>query len=165
MPEGRRLWGPMAPATEATLHDISLPDSEAAPNNCGKLLNPIPIWRVAAVISERGRGLVKGERPAQWPPDFGRSPLKKLITGRSPTRFLNRLPLFSGRRNLRKQLRLARCLAASSLPPARLLETGLKPRARRLERSIKEAESKATAESAKRKTGEAELAKERRRAR
>jgi hypothetical protein len=42
MPEARRLGGPIGPASEATLHDLSLPDSEAAPNNCGKLINPIP---------------------------------------------------------------------------------------------------------------------------
>jgi hypothetical protein len=42
MPEARRLGGPIGPASEATLPDLSLPDSEAAPNNCGKLINPIP---------------------------------------------------------------------------------------------------------------------------
>ena len=63
-----------------------------------------------------------------------------------------------------KQLRLARYLAASSLPPARTLEPPLKPRAPKQRRSIRKTGSKAKAEPAKKEAGEAELAKERRRA-
>ena len=63
-----------------------------------------------------------------------------------------------------KQLRLARYLAASSLPPARPLEPVIKARARKQERSIRKTGPKAKAEPEKQKAGEAELAKERRRA-
>jgi hypothetical protein len=63
-----------------------------------------------------------------------------------------------------KQLRLARYLAASSLPPARALEPVIKARAPKQEGSVTKARSKAKAESARQKAGEAELAKERRRA-
>ena len=64
-----------------------------------------------------------------------------------------------------KQLRLARYLAASSLPPSRPLEPALKARAPKQEqRSATKARSKAKAEPARKKAGEAELAKERRRA-
>ena len=63
-----------------------------------------------------------------------------------------------------KQLRLARYLAGASLPPTRPLESGLKPKAPKQERSGTKAGSKAKAGPARQKTGEAELAKERRRA-
>jgi len=63
-----------------------------------------------------------------------------------------------------KQLRLARYLAASSLPPSRLLEPGLKSRALSQERFMRKPRSKAKPEAARQKAGEAELAKERRRA-
>jgi hypothetical protein len=63
-----------------------------------------------------------------------------------------------------KQLRLARYLAASSLASARPLEPVLTGRAPKLERSVKKARPKAKAEPARQKAGEAELAKERRRA-
>jgi len=63
-----------------------------------------------------------------------------------------------------KQLRLARYLAVSSLPPARALEPVIKARAPKQEGSVTKARSKAKAESARQKAGEAELAKERRRA-
>ena len=63
-----------------------------------------------------------------------------------------------------KQLRLARYLAASSLPPARSLEPALKGRAPKQERSVKKGGPKPKTEPARQKAGEAELAKERRRA-
>ena len=63
-----------------------------------------------------------------------------------------------------KQLRLARYLAASSLPPSRPLEPVLKTRAHKPERSATKARSKAKVEAVRQKAGEAELAKERRRA-
>ena len=62
-----------------------------------------------------------------------------------------------------KQLRLARYLAGASLPPARPLEPALKTKAPKQERSVRRPRSKAKAEAAKQKAGEAELAKERRR--
>jgi hypothetical protein len=64
-----------------------------------------------------------------------------------------------------KQLRLARYLAASSLPPARALEPALEGKAPpKRQRSIKKPGSKAKAGPARQKAGEAELARERRRA-
>jgi hypothetical protein len=63
-----------------------------------------------------------------------------------------------------KQLRLARYLAGASLPAARPLEPVLKGRAPKQERSVPKARSKPKAEPVRQKAGEAELAKERRRA-
>jgi hypothetical protein len=63
-----------------------------------------------------------------------------------------------------KQLRIARYLAASSLPPSRALESIVKTRAPRQGRPVTKAGSKAKPEPARQKAGEAELAKERRRA-
>jgi hypothetical protein len=63
-----------------------------------------------------------------------------------------------------KQLRLARYLAGASLPPSRPLEPVLKARAPKQERSVTKKGSKAKAAPAKPNAGEAELAKERRRA-
>jgi hypothetical protein len=63
-----------------------------------------------------------------------------------------------------KQLRLARYLAASSLPPSRPLEPDLKARAHKQERTVRKPGSKTKAGPARQKAGEAELAKERRRA-
>jgi hypothetical protein len=63
-----------------------------------------------------------------------------------------------------KQLRLARYLAGASLPAARTLEPGPKGRAPKQERSVPKARSKPKTEPARQKAGEAELAKERRRA-
>src|SRR5260221_12564241 len=62
-----------------------------------------------------------------------------------------------------KQLRLARYLAAGSLPPSRLLEPGRQPRTPKQKRPIAKAGGKTKGESARQKAGEAELAKERRR--
>jgi hypothetical protein len=59
-----------------------------------------------------------------------------------------------------QQLRLARYLAASSLPPSRPLEPVLKGRAPKQERSVPKARSKPKTEPVRQK---AELAKERRR--
>jgi hypothetical protein len=74
------------------------------------------------------------------------------------------LLLSSGSRIVAKQLRLARYLAASSLPPARPLELHLKTRMPKQGRGVTKAAPKAKAEPARRKAEEAELAKERRRA-
>jgi hypothetical protein len=63
-----------------------------------------------------------------------------------------------------KQLRLARYLAASSLPPSRPLEPASEPRTPKQGRGIRKASTKAKAEQTRQKAGEAELAKERRRA-
>jgi hypothetical protein len=63
-----------------------------------------------------------------------------------------------------KQLRLARYLAASSLPPSRPLEPVPRARAPKQGRTVTKAGSKAKAEAASQKAGEAELVKERRRA-
>jgi hypothetical protein len=63
-----------------------------------------------------------------------------------------------------KQLRLARYLTGASLQPSRPLEAVIKARAPKQERTVTKAGSKAKAEPAKQKAGEAELAKERRRA-
>ena len=63
-----------------------------------------------------------------------------------------------------KQLRIARYLARASLPAARPLEPVPKARAPKHQRPVKKAEPKGKAESARQKAGEAELAKERRRA-
>jgi hypothetical protein len=60
-----------------------------------------------------------------------------------------------------KQLRLARYLAASSLPPSRRLEPVLKGRAPKQERSVPKVRSKPKTEPARQKAGEAELVKER----
>jgi hypothetical protein len=60
-----------------------------------------------------------------------------------------------------KQLRIARYLAAASLPPARGLDPVAEARALRRERPITKAGSKAKAEPARQKAGEAELANER----
>jgi hypothetical protein len=62
-----------------------------------------------------------------------------------------------------KQLRIARYLAAANLQPARVLEPVAKARTPKQERSGTKSRSKIKAEPAKRKAGEAELAKERRR--
>jgi hypothetical protein len=62
-----------------------------------------------------------------------------------------------------KQLRLARYLAGASLPPSRSLEPALKARTPKQGRSIRKTPPKSKAEPARRKAGEAELAKERRR--
>jgi hypothetical protein len=63
-----------------------------------------------------------------------------------------------------KQLRLARYLAAGGSPPSRPLEPVRQPRAPKKERSIAKAGAKGKAQPARQKAGEAELAKERRRA-
>jgi hypothetical protein len=63
-----------------------------------------------------------------------------------------------------KQLRPARYLAASSLPAARKLEPVVKTKTPRRERPVTKAGSKAKPEPMKEKAGDAELAKERRRA-
>ena len=63
-----------------------------------------------------------------------------------------------------KQLRLARYLAASSLQPSRALEPVIKATAPKQERPVTKSRSKAKAEAARHKAGEAELARERRRA-
>jgi hypothetical protein len=63
-----------------------------------------------------------------------------------------------------KQLRLARYLAASSLPPSRALELVRQPRTPKRERPIAKAGAKTKAERLARKPREEELAKERRRA-
>jgi hypothetical protein len=63
-----------------------------------------------------------------------------------------------------KQLRLARYLAASSLPPSRPLEPVLKGRAPKQARPVTKARSGAKKQPEKQKPGEVELAKERRRA-
>ena len=63
-----------------------------------------------------------------------------------------------------KQLRLARYLAASSLPPARPLEPRLKARTPKQVRPLAKARRRTKAASRGQKTGDAELAKERRRA-
>jgi hypothetical protein len=63
-----------------------------------------------------------------------------------------------------KQLRLARYLAASSLPPSRPLEPARTTIAPKQERPVTKARSKSKAESATQKVGATELAKERRRA-
>ena len=63
-----------------------------------------------------------------------------------------------------KQLRLARYLAASSLPPSRPLEPLVEGRTPKRVRAVPKARSKAKAEAARKKVEEAELAKERRRA-
>jgi hypothetical protein len=63
-----------------------------------------------------------------------------------------------------KQLRLARYLAAASLPPARPLEAVRQPRTPKKERSISKAGAKAKAETVSKKARAEELAKERRRA-
>jgi hypothetical protein len=63
-----------------------------------------------------------------------------------------------------KQLRLARYLAAASLPPSRPLEPFRQPRTPKKERSIAKAGAKAKAETVSKKAREEELAKERRRA-
>ena len=63
-----------------------------------------------------------------------------------------------------KHLQIARYLAAASLPPARALEPAVKTRAPKQGRPIRQAGSKAKSKPARQKVGEAELAKERRRA-
>ena len=63
-----------------------------------------------------------------------------------------------------KQLRLARYLAAASLPPSRPLEPVRQPRTPKEGRGVTRAAPKPKAEQARQKAGEAELAKERRRA-
>jgi hypothetical protein len=63
-----------------------------------------------------------------------------------------------------KQLRLARYLAASSLPPSRPLEPVAEARGPKPARPVTKARSRAKKEPARQKAGEAELAKERRRA-
>jgi hypothetical protein len=63
-----------------------------------------------------------------------------------------------------KQLRLARYLAGSSLPPARVLETAPKTRTPKSTGGTPKAAPKTKAQLAKQKPDEAELAKERRRA-
>jgi hypothetical protein len=73
-------------------------------------------------------------------------------------------PLVRGEEEFAKQLRLARYLAASSLPPSRPLEPTPQARAPKQERTVTKAGSKAKAGPARQKAGEAELAKERRRA-
>jgi hypothetical protein len=62
-----------------------------------------------------------------------------------------------------KQLRLARYLAASSVPPSRPLEPASVARTPKQARPVRKASSKAKAEPARKKAGEAELAKESRR--
>jgi hypothetical protein len=63
-----------------------------------------------------------------------------------------------------KQLRLARYLAASSLPPSQPLEPASEPRTPKQGRAIRKASTRAKAEQTRQKAGDAELAKERRRA-
>jgi len=63
-----------------------------------------------------------------------------------------------------KQLRLARYLAASSLPPSRKLESVRQPRTPKQERPIAKAGAKTKAGTGSQKAREEELAKERRRA-
>ena len=63
-----------------------------------------------------------------------------------------------------KQLRLARYLAAASLPPSRPLESVRQPRTPKQERPIAKAGAKTKAERLAKKAREEELAKERRRA-
>ena len=63
-----------------------------------------------------------------------------------------------------KQLRIARHLAAASLPPARALEAVLKARTPKKERAARKAGPKTKPELARQMAGEAELANERRRA-
>ncbi len=63
-----------------------------------------------------------------------------------------------------KRLRLARYLAAASLPPSRPLEPVRQPRTPKQERPIAKAGTKTKAERLAKKTREEELAKERRRA-
>jgi hypothetical protein len=63
-----------------------------------------------------------------------------------------------------KQLRLARYLAAASLPPSRPLEAVRQPRTPKQERPIAKAGAKTKTPSASKKAREEELAKERRRA-
>jgi hypothetical protein len=63
-----------------------------------------------------------------------------------------------------KQLRLARYLAAASLPPSRPLEPVRQPRAPKQGRPIAKARAKTKAETVSKKSREEELAKERRRA-
>jgi hypothetical protein len=63
-----------------------------------------------------------------------------------------------------KQLRLARYLAASSLPPARPVELVRQPKTPKKERAIAKAGAKTKAGTAGKKAREEELAKERRRA-
>jgi hypothetical protein len=63
-----------------------------------------------------------------------------------------------------KQLRLARYLAAASLPASRPLEPGRQPRTPKQERPIAKARAKNKAETVSKKAREEELAKERRRA-
>jgi hypothetical protein len=61
-------------------------------------------------------------------------------------------------------LRLARYLAALSLPPPRPLEPAAQARPPKRERTVTKARFKAKAKPARKKAGEAELAKESRRA-
>jgi hypothetical protein len=63
-----------------------------------------------------------------------------------------------------KQLRLARYLAAGDSPPSRSLETVHEPRTPKRGRPVAKAGAKTKGGGAKQKTGEEELAKERRRA-
>jgi hypothetical protein len=63
-----------------------------------------------------------------------------------------------------KQLRLARTWLHNSLPQARPLEPALKATAPKQGRSVPKARSKPKTEPARQNAGEAELAKERRRA-
>jgi hypothetical protein len=63
-----------------------------------------------------------------------------------------------------KQLRLARYLAASSLPPSRPLEPAPEARMTKQGRSVAKGKRKTKTEAQRQKAGEAELAKERRRA-
>jgi hypothetical protein len=80
------------------------------------------------------------------------------------TRFLSTPSALVQEQEFAKQLRIARYLAGASLPTARVLEPVTKARTPKQERAVTKARPKAKAEPARQKAGEAELAKERRRA-
>ena len=64
-----------------------------------------------------------------------------------------------------KQLRIARYLAASSLPPSRPLEPAAQPRTPKPARAVSKTRTSTKKETPRQKAGEVELAKERRRVR
>jgi hypothetical protein len=115
--------------------------------------------RAIRLFIKEGEG-TKGKAPVAQ----GTGTVEKAPEGRVTYQVPEQASALVREEDFAKQLRLARYLAASSLPPARPLEPGLKSRAPRPERSLKKAGSKAKAEPTRQKASEAELAKERRRA-
>jgi hypothetical protein len=123
------------------------------------LLGSICLMRAIRLFIAEGEGAKREDSAAQGTGTFEKSQ-KAPVTYQvpEPASALVREEDFA------KPLRLARYLAASSLPPARALEPAAQARAPKQERTVTKAGSKAKAGPARQKTGEAELAKERRRA-